>query len=65
VLDALAVNLDGSPAAPDCFSRRRRVLRKALGYAVWISRMDGALHLEDSRRDERAQHDRDRGEGQK
>jgi hypothetical protein len=34
VLDALAVNLDGSPAAPDYFSRRRRVLHKALGYAV-------------------------------
>ena len=40
VLDALAVNLDGSPAAPDYFSRRRRVLHKALGYAVRKKRLE-------------------------
>ena len=34
VLDALAVNLDGKPASPAYFSRRRRVLHRALGYAV-------------------------------
>jgi hypothetical protein len=34
VLDALAVNLDGKPAAPSYFSRRRRVLHRVLGYAV-------------------------------
>ena len=39
VLDALAVNLDGSPAAPDYFSRRRRVLHKVLGYAVRKKRL--------------------------
>ena len=31
---------------------------------VWISRMDGALHLEDGRRDGRAQRDTVRGEDQ-
>jgi integrase len=40
VLDALAVNLDGSPAAPEYFSRRRRVLHRALGYAVRKKRLD-------------------------
>ena len=40
VLDALAVNLDGSPAAPDYFSRRRRVLHKALGFAVRKRRLE-------------------------
>ena len=40
VLDALAVNLDGSPAAPEYFSRRRRVLHKALGYAVRKKRLE-------------------------
>jgi integrase len=39
VLDALAVNLDGKPAAPDYFSRRRRVLHKCLGYAVRKKRL--------------------------
>jgi hypothetical protein len=34
VLDALAVNLDGKPAAPQYFSRRRRVLHLCLAYAV-------------------------------
>jgi integrase len=36
VLDALAVNLDGKPAAPApaYFSRRRRVLHRAMSYAV-------------------------------
>jgi len=34
LLDALAVRLDGSPAAPEYFSRRRRVLHRALAYAV-------------------------------
>jgi hypothetical protein len=40
VLDALAVNLDGKPAAPQYFSRRRRVLHRALGYAVRKKRLD-------------------------
>ena len=40
VLDALAVNLDGSPAAPEYFSRRRRVLHRTLGYAVRRKRLD-------------------------
>jgi hypothetical protein len=40
VLDALAVNLDGNPAAPDYFSRRRRVMHRALGYAVRKKRLD-------------------------
>jgi integrase len=39
VLDALAVNLDGRPAAPEYFSRRRRVLHKVLGYAVRRKRL--------------------------
>jgi integrase len=39
VLDALAVNLDGQPAAPEYFSRRRRVLHRALGYAVRKKRL--------------------------
>jgi integrase len=39
VLDALAVNLDGKPAAPEYFSRRRRVLHRALGYAVRKKRL--------------------------
>ena len=34
VLDALATRLDGKPAAPDYFARRRRVLHRVLGYAV-------------------------------
>ena len=40
VLDALAVRLDGKPAAPLYFSRRRRVLHRALGYAVRKKRLD-------------------------
>ena len=40
VLDALAVNLDGRPAAPEYFSRRRRVLHKMLGYAVRKKRLN-------------------------
>jgi integrase len=39
VLDALAVNLDGQRAAPDYFSRRRRVLHRVLGYAVRKKRL--------------------------
>ena len=39
VLDALAVNLDGKPSAPMYFSRRRRVLHRALGYAVRKKRL--------------------------
>jgi integrase len=39
VLDALAVRLDGQPAAPEYFSRRRRVLHRALGYAVRKKRL--------------------------
>jgi hypothetical protein len=40
VLDALAVKLDGRPASPQYFSRRRRVLHRALGYAVRKKRLD-------------------------
>ena len=40
VLDALALNLDGKPAAPGYFSRRRRVLHRVLGYAVRKKRLD-------------------------
>ncbi len=39
VLDALAVNLNGKPAAPEYFSRRRRVLHRTLGYAVRKKRL--------------------------
>jgi integrase len=39
VLDALAVNLNGKPAAPQYFSRRRRVLHRVLGYAVRKKRL--------------------------
>lgn len=34
LLDTLGRKLDGSPAAPDYFSRRRRVMHRVLGYAV-------------------------------
>ena len=34
MLDALARKLDGSPASPSYFSRRRRVVHRAPGYAV-------------------------------
>jgi integrase len=40
VLDALAVNLDGNPAAPAYFSRRRRVLHRAMTYAVRKKHLD-------------------------
>jgi integrase len=40
VLDALAVRLDGKPASPEYFSRRRRVLHKCLGYAVRKKRLN-------------------------
>lgn len=40
VFDALALNLDGKPAAPAYFSRRRRVLHRVLGYAVRKQRLD-------------------------
>ena len=39
VLDALARKLDGSPASPSYFSRRRRVVHRALGYAVRKKRL--------------------------
>jgi integrase len=39
VLDALAVNLNGKPAAPEYFSRRRRLLHRVLGYAVRKKRL--------------------------
>ena len=39
VLDALALRLDGKPASPEYFSRRRRVLHKCLGYAVLLLRL--------------------------
>ena len=40
MLDALAARLDGSPAAPDYFARRRRVLHRVLAYAVRKKRLD-------------------------
>ena len=39
VLDVLALKLDGTPASPEYFSRRRRVLHKCLGYAVRKKRL--------------------------
>ncbi len=39
VLDALARKLDGSPASPPYFSRRRRVVHRTLGYAVRKKRL--------------------------
>jgi integrase len=39
VLDVLAVKLDGMPAAPDYFGRRRRVLYNILKYAVREKRL--------------------------
>jgi integrase len=39
VLDALGRKLDGSPASPDYFSRRRRVMHRVLGYAVRKKRL--------------------------
>ena len=40
MLDALATRLDGSPAAPDYFARRRRVMHRVLAYAVRKKRLD-------------------------
>jgi hypothetical protein len=40
VLDALATNLDSTRSAPDCFSRRRRVMHRVLAYAVRKKRLD-------------------------
>jgi len=40
VLDALARKLDGSPASPAYFSRRRRVIHRTLGYAVRKKRLN-------------------------
>ena len=40
VLDALARKLDGSPASPAYFSRRRRVVHRTLGYAVRKKRLN-------------------------
>jgi hypothetical protein len=39
LLDTLGRKLDGSPAAPDYFSRRRRVMHRVLGYAVRKKRL--------------------------
>ncbi len=39
ILDALTVNLNGKPAAPEYFSRRRRVMHRALAYAVRKKRL--------------------------
>lgn len=41
LLDALGRKLDGSPAAPDYYSRRRRVMHRVLGYAVRKKRLNG------------------------
>lgn len=40
MLDSIARCLDGSPAAPDYFARRRRVMHRVLGYAVRKKRLD-------------------------
>lgn len=40
VLDALAVNLDGTRAAPEYFSRSRRVLHRVFAYAVRKKRLE-------------------------
>ena len=40
ILDALTVNLNGKPAAPEYFSRRRRVMHRALAYAVRKKRLE-------------------------
>ena len=39
ILDALTVNLNGKPAAPEYLSRRRRVMHRALAYAVRKKRL--------------------------
>jgi integrase len=41
VLDSLTVTLDGSPAAPSVFNRRRRILSSLVGYAVGQKLLDG------------------------
>jgi hypothetical protein len=40
LLDTLARCLDGTPAAPDYFARRRRVMHRVLAYAVRRKRLD-------------------------
>ena len=40
MLDALSARLDGGPAAPDYFARRRRVMHRVLAYAVRKKRLD-------------------------
>ncbi len=40
MLDTLAAGLDGTPAAPDYFARRRRVMHRVLAYAVRKKRLD-------------------------
>lgn len=40
VLEALTINLNGTRAAPEYYSRRRRVLHRVLGYAVRRKRLD-------------------------
>jgi integrase len=40
MLDTLARCLDGTPAAPDYFARRRRVMHRVLAYAVRKKRLD-------------------------
>jgi Phage integrase family len=39
LLDVLGRKLDGTPASPDYFSRRRRVMHRVLGYAVRKKRL--------------------------
>lgn len=39
LLDVLSRKLDGAPAAPDYFSRHRRVMHRVLGYAVREKRL--------------------------
>ena len=40
LLDVLSRKLDGTPAAPDYYSRRRRVMHRVLSYAVRKKRLD-------------------------
>lgn len=39
LLDVLSRKLDGTPAAPDYFSRRRRVMHRVFSYAVRKKRL--------------------------
>ena len=39
ILDALTINLNGKPAAPEYFSRRRRLMHRALAYAIRKKRL--------------------------